>query len=185
MRGMYRGARLAAVVMVAGGVLLVGSGCATTVTGSAQQPQAQSSHPQDRNMQAVNVALRQIDACKLFDLDLAYSRGNPDATALPTGPHSCMLFPSKDNSPDTEGIEVAVGDKSDLGQRYAEQPMTIADAKAYQEHDESHCRIDVPVSFTRSIAFQYRTHDNSDTCSVLKAYTEPAVHKLANPDALT
>ncbi|WP_020669035.1 hypothetical protein [Amycolatopsis nigrescens] len=181
---------LAAVVAVLGT-----AGCATAISGTAQPAGAgsgeQSAIPKlpDRDMQAVTVALRKLDACQLLDLGVAQRRGVAEANTVPTGPHSCLLSPDPEYSPATDGIEIEVGTHTEQFDRYRGEIATVGGMKAYQYQDdsESHhgCRLVLPVSFTRGITLSYDAYDDVDACPVLKEYAEGTVAKLQNPDALT
>ncbi|WP_158879814.1 DUF3558 family protein [Amycolatopsis anabasis] len=177
-------------------VCLVCTGCASEIAGKALpegagggQPEQRTPKPKDRDLQAVTVALRKLDACGVFDVELAKSRGATTATPLATGPHGCMLAPKPDYSPGDDGIEVQVGVSSDQSSRYRATPVTVGGAKAYESKDygssAKRCELVVPVSFTRGIEFKYQSYDDVDTCPVVRQYAEAAVAKLRNPDTIT
>lgn len=179
-------------------VSLITTACTTAIDGtpvparmSGQQPAGEppkAPRPADRDAQAVSVALRQLDACRIFDLDAAKAAGNPTASLLPTGPHSCMLTPTANYTPTTHGVEVKVGDGANQLFRDIGAHVTIQGAKAYEYRDYSaskRCELLVPVSFTRAITFEYDTFDDTDTCRVLRPVAEAAVAKLQQPDTLT
>lgn len=156
--------------------------------GAPGKAPTKESRPVDRNMQAVTVALRRVDACSVFDLSAAKA-ANPNAALLPIGPHACMLTPTANYKPGDNGVKVLVGDNSNDLFLNTGAPITIAGAKAYERHDYSsaifkRCEIDFPVSFSRSIHFQYQD-DGADVCQVLHKVAEAAVPRLQNPDALT
>lgn len=177
---------------------LVITSCTTAINGtprpagvSGQQPASEppkAPRPADRNPQAVSVALRQLDACKVFNLDTAKAAGNPTASLLPTGPHSCMLTPTANYTPATHGIEVTVGDGANQLFRDLGTPITLQGAKAYEYRDYSttkRCELLIPVSFTRAITVHYDAFDDTDTCQVLRPVAEAAIAKLQNPNTLT
>jgi hypothetical protein len=85
-------------------------GCTTQITGTAipgnsasvSDPITRTAKPKDRDLQAVTVALRKIDACALFDLSLVPRDKAPKAAAIATGPHSCILKPDP-GDPSSDG----------------------------------------------------------------------------------
>lgn len=175
------------------------TGCTTTVAGqphpAGSSPAAagageptKAPRPVDRDMQAVTVAMRRLDACAVFDLDAA-KPANPNATLLPIGPHACMLAPTTNYNPAQDGVKVFVGAADNDLVRNTGAPVTIAGAKAYERRDYSspnfkQCELDLPVSFSRAIQFSYRASE-TDTCQVLRQVAAAAVPRLQNPDALT
>lgn len=178
---------------------LVMTSCTTTVDGQPRpaEPSAVSSggepakapRPQDRNSQAVTVALRTVDACGVIDLTAAQAAGNPKASLLATGPHSCMLVPTGTYSPGSRGVEVSIGDASNTFFSYNGAPVTLAGVKAYEYrdyHSSRLCQLYIPVSFTRAIKFKYDEFGSTvDTCRVLHQVAAASIAKLKNPDALT
>jgi hypothetical protein len=177
---------------------LVLTSCTTAIDGtpvpagiSGEQPAGEppkTPRPPDRDAQAVTVALRQLDACAVLDLDAAKAAGNPKAALLPMGPHACMLTPTPTYTPATHGVEVTVGDGANQLFRDLGAPVTLRGAKAYEYRDYStskRCELLVPVSFTRAVTFAYDSYDDIDTCRVLRSVAEASVAKLQNPDAIT
>lgn len=163
-------------------------GSAAGAGSAPEKAPAKAPRPVDRDMHAVTVALRQLDACAVFDLTAAKA-ANPYSTLLPIGPHACMLAPSADYLPGDDGIKVSIGDDSNELFRNMGAPVTIGGAKAYERHDYSsdifkRCEIDFPVSFSRAIHFQYQT-DKANVCEVLRQVAAAAVPRLQNPDTLT
>jgi hypothetical protein len=157
-------------------------------TGTSPAEPERMPRPADRDPQEVSVALRQLDACGVFDLDAATAADMPKPTLLPTGPHSCMLVPTANYTPAVHGVEVMVGDGSNQFFQYNGAPVTIGGAKAYEyRHDTTSklCQLFFPVSFTRAITFEYDTFSDIDTCQVLRQVAEAAVPRLRSPDTIT
>ncbi|HET9143726.1 DUF3558 family protein, partial [Actinophytocola sp.] len=192
-----RGLAGAATVVVLAFLALL-TGCTTRQAGhpvpagspgssSAGEP-AKTPPPKDRDLQAVTVALRQLDACGVFDLDAAKTT-TPGAAVLPTGPHSCMLTPRADYSPADDGVRVAVGAEFSHLVAYGGAPVTIGGAKAYEYRQDGagkRCELYVPVSFTRALRYTYDAYDNTtDTCRVLHDVAQASVAKLRAPEAIT
>lgn len=177
---------------------LVMTSCTTTIDGEPQPAEGSASKPggepaktpkpQDRNIQAVTEALRTIDACGVLDLNAAQAAGNPKASLLATGPHSCMLVPTGTYSPGNRGVEVSIGDASNTFFSYNGAPVTIGGVKAYEYrdyHSSRLCQLYIPVSFTRAIKFKYDEFGSTvDTCRVLHQVAEASIAKLRNPDAI-
>jgi hypothetical protein len=175
------------------------SSCTTSIEGksvpaqsSGEQPAGEPAklpQPTDRDIQAVTVALRKLDACGVLDLTAAKAAGMPaGSTLLPTGPHSCMISPRPSYGPGDDGVEVSVGDGSNQFFRDLGAPTTLGGAKAYEYRDYSttkRCELLVPVSFTRAIKFEYDSFHDIDTCRVLRPVAEASVAKLQQPDAIT
>lgn len=180
---------------------MVITGCTTTVAGQPRPAEVSADHPggeppktpppTDRDPQAVTVALRQLDACAVIDLNAAKAGGTPEASLLPIGPHACMLAPTASYSPGDHGVEVRIGDGSNDFFQYNGKPVTVGGAKAYEYRDYSdisrRCDLYLPVSFTRALTFKYDvfTRDNIDACQVVRQVANASVAKLQNPDALT
>jgi hypothetical protein len=145
--------------------------------------------PKDRDAAAVAAALRELDPCKVLDLEVAKRRGKPNVVTIPTGPHSCFLAPGPDLSPgDAGGIEVRVGARSDVLLRYSGVPTVIGGAKAYEYAENtdssSDCRVVIPVSAVLAVEVGYsELGDAGDLCPVVRQYAEGTVGKLRNPDA--
>ncbi|GAA4425510.1 hypothetical protein ACFQV2_38100 [Actinokineospora soli] len=176
-------------------IVLLSSGCATVVAGSptavgkggggegGQQQPTVPEGPPDRDLRAVTAALRELDACKLFDK--SRSEG-VKVTAVPTGPHSCLLYPGDDHILN-DGMRLEVGADSDQLARFSARPVTIGGFKGYWTHDgdggES-CRVTLPVSHTRAIEMTYRLDGEEDVCDIVLDYAEGTVALLQKPDAL-
>ena len=145
--------------------------------------------PKDRDPAAVAAALRQLDPCKLLDLEVAKRRGKPNVATIPTGPHSCFLAPGPDQAPgDGGGIAVQVGARSDVLLRYSGVPTAIGGAKAYEYTENtdssSDCRVVIPVSAVLAVEVGYsELGDAGDLCPVVRQYAEGTVGKLRDPDA--
>ncbi|PRX45380.1 hypothetical protein B0I33_10943 [Prauserella shujinwangii] len=156
---------------------------------AAVPTETRSARPPDRDMQAITVALRQLDPCKLLDVQGARSRGAPNAATIATGPHACMMVVHPDYSPADENVSVRVGALSDHFSRYSMAPIELNGARAYLYQQggsaRGHCRVDIPVSFTRAIVFEHETYDKRDVCPALRRYAGAAVAKLGSPDSLT
>ncbi|HET9141794.1 hypothetical protein [Actinophytocola sp.] len=138
--------------------------------------------PKDRDLQAVTVALRKLDACGVFDLGAARAAGNPAAAVLPSGPHSCYLVPKANYSPGDDPVELTVGDGQIDLYRYMGAPVRLAGVDAYEYRESRACQLHVPVSFTRSLRFRLAA---SDACPVVRQVAEASVARLRNPDAIT
>ncbi|MEU3269969.1 DUF3558 family protein [Saccharomonospora sp. NPDC006951] len=191
---------LTAAVSVFASALMV-AGCSTTTSGTAFKageapqdggPAAEESGPgpapDPRDAQAVDEALRQLDPCLLFDMDVAEKRiGEPGTTATPRGPHACMLTPAGEYEPGGEPLNVQVGAPVDHMTRYTGKPVDIGGVTGYELRDygesRNHCILTIPVSFSRGIEFDYSFAD-SDTCPIVAEYATAAVKKLQDPDTL-
>lgn len=158
-------------------------------SGPAVPAEKQVPRPEDRDPAAVAAALRQLDPCKLLDLEVAKRRGKPNVVTIPTGPHSCFLAPGPDLSPgDAGGIEVQVGARSDALLRYSGVPAVIGGAKAYEYAENtdssSDCRVVIPVSAVLAVEVGYaELGEAGDLCPVVRQYAEGTVGKLRDPDA--
>lgn len=176
--------------------------CTTTVDGHPQAPRSSAGEggagpaatpakvprPVDRNPTAVTVALRQLDACAVFDLNAANAT-NPNLGVIPVGPHACMLWPTEGKPAAPAGVKVFVGDSQNDLFLNSGAPTVLAGVKAYERYDYStsaskSCEIDLPVSFSRSIHFQFKS-SNPNPCEVLRPVAAAAVPRLQNPDPLT
>ena len=146
--------------------------------------------PKDRDPEAVEAALRQLDPCKLHDLEVARQRGRTEAETIPEGQRECILTPGPDyDQMSNPGIHVRVGVKSDHLMRYGAIPATIGGAKTYESSEvsdlTSSCRVVIPVSFERAIELEYRVYEKAELCPTVRLYAEGTVAKLKNPDAVS
>lgn len=170
------------------------SGCTSTTAGHPQGQGASGGQSQvprlpDRPVDAVLSALRQLDACALFDPAAAFATGFPaNAHTLPTAPHKCA-FTADPTLGDELSIEL--GTESGYAVRFSETLITVGNAKAYLRDSGSHghpsCELDIPVSFKRSIRVASRPgyKSASDPCAQVKAMGAAVASKLADPDKLT
>ncbi|GAB3460346.1 hypothetical protein GCM10027436_67710 [Actinophytocola sediminis] len=142
--------------------------------------------PAGRDMEAVTAALRVLDPCQLPGVEFARSQGLPEATAMRTGPHSCRLHADASYSPGVveKGVKVRVGTHYVHIARYLAAPVTIGDAKAYQEIRGEECRVVVPVSTVRAIEFAHEGDERTDPCVTTRRFAEAAVAKLGDPDSV-
>ncbi|WP_433709423.1 hypothetical protein ACQP2U_23280 [Nocardia sp. CA-084685] len=183
------------VLMVFGvaGVLLVTHANKNGTTSADQGQASVETGPPDRDTQAVMAALRQLDACALLDLNIAKSRGLPDATLIPSGPHSCMMATDGQWQPSSPArLRLSVGTYDDFGLRYNEKPIIVGDMKAYEMRQDSgtsnrNCTVRLPISFTFAIALNVDSDlikdPNYDACVPAEAYAAGVVTKLSDPDA--
>lgn len=184
--------------LVLAGCLIV-AGCTETVAGTAVSGGGPSGagpaaggdskpakRPRDRNQAAVLLALRQIDACALFDESLS-KKLSADATPLASGPHSCELTEILDGYPGSPLMKVAVGAGFDHVSRYGAAPVTIAGAKAYEYRDamSSTCEVAFPVSFTLGIQLEHEAGTPEEACRVVHRFGKAMVAKLRKPGSIT
>lgn len=177
---------------------LIVAGCTETVTGTAVSPGGSSGagpaaggeskpakRPRDRNQAAVLLALRQIDACALFDKSLS-KKLSPDATPLASGPHSCELTEIRDGYPSSPLMQVAVGAGFDHVSRYGAAPVTIAGAKAYEYRDATSrtCEVTFPVSFTLGVQLEHEAGTPEKACPVVHRFGKAVVAKLRKPGSI-
>lgn len=145
----------------------VGAGLPTEIVATGTR----APRPEGRDRQAVTVALRALDPCRLGPAGLA---------AIPTGPHSCLFLADPDFTPGDEGLKIKVGKHSPHISRYLQAPVTIGGAKAYQyAHGGGPCLVVIPVSPDRSVELESR-----DECPVVRRYAETTVAKLRDPDGV-
>lgn len=182
-RFVVRGSRLA--LLAVASVVLV-SGCVHTIAGSPQPADGDdpAASGDTRDAHAVAVAVRNLDPCKLLDVDLARSDGDEDAHTLRTGPHSCLLSPTEEYDPVENQVRVAVGGQYRFGRRYNDKPVEISGVKAYKSYDDSECAFHIPVSSARSVDLNYRPYRDSRPCESLEPYAASAAKRLTDPDEL-
>jgi len=194
-KGLWIGLSIGLVVVLAiviGVVVMAANGKSDAPVAANQQvPQG----PPDRDAQAITAALRQLDPCKLLDLESARARGVSQAVTFATGPHACTMATDPGwTTSYTSKIWVMVGTENSFGNRYLEKPVTLGGAKAYELRQDSgssnrSCVLDIPVSHTRAISLHLDSDLVTDpkygSCGIVERYGTAAIAKLANPDALS
>ncbi|HKS48013.1 MAG TPA: hypothetical protein VJT49_23455 [Amycolatopsis sp.] len=123
-------------------------------------------------------------------MDYAKSRRNPDAVAIPSGPHACALLTDPKWTPAYPGesrISLAVGVENGSDHRFLQKPVVVGGAKAYEISGESgrDCVLDLPVSHTFSIELRMDRSSGTNACEFVEDYGARAVAKLANPDTFS
>lgn len=112
--------------------------------------------------------------------------------AFATRPHNCALDYNRPNGR-ADRIVVRVATSFRTTDRAAAVPTTVGGLSAYQareteggEHNPPVCRIDIPISATRSIQVETLSSggDVEPACAEARAAAEPVAAKLANPAAL-
>lgn len=139
----------------------------------------------DRNLGAVTVALRRLDPCALPRSFVA----NYTSMTVPIGPHSCMIVPSKTYHPGDDVVKIVVGVESEHLSRFAEEPITLAGAKAYRRtssegQNMSDCAVTIPVSYTRGVAVRYIGSKRGDVCPEVTKIAESVAQALRAPDSV-
>lgn len=165
---------------------------ATTQDETGEAPgvpeETRTPRPKDHDPAAIAAALGRLDPCQLLDLEVARQRQVPNAVAIPTGPHACVLVPSPDFWPLDLGLQLVVGRFSDQFSRYRAAPVVLGGAKAYEYSSQSEagseCHVVIPVSFVRAIEFSYLQYGNIELCSTVRQYADAAVTKLRDRDAI-
>jgi hypothetical protein len=168
-----------------------GEAPADGVPGGGVPAESRTSRPPDRDMEAVTVALRALDACRLVDLDVARSHGVVAPIGIPTGPHSCLVTASDYQIVD-RGVRIKVGSYFDHVRQYMGAPVRIGGAKAYRfteatgtgESAMSYCQVAIPVSAVRAVELELGVSGHTDLCPTVFRYAESVVAKLKAPDSV-
>jgi hypothetical protein len=179
---------LAAIAMLAGcdgSVRLPDSGWAGSSATAPAKPPRTLEERGDRNLGAVTVALRRLDPCALPRSFVA----NHTSMTVPIGPHSCMIVPSKTYHPGDDVVKIVVGVESGHLSRFAEEPITLAGAKAYRRTSSegqnlSDCAVTIPVSYTRGVVVSYHGSKRGDVCPEVTKIAESVAQALRDPDSV-
>lgn len=165
--------------------------CTDSVATSPPQPsyskwQPKQPRPADRDERAVNGALAALDFCELIDLAVYDRRKASDTRPIEReaevkdGKKQCMLL--RDGYEDV--LDVRDVDPNHAALRDDGAVVDLGGVKAYQvetrrEGGTSGCKITVPVSFQRAIAFELGLQSRSKDCELLRDFATAGVAKLS------